>query len=260
MKFSVVIPVYQAAATLPAVLAAWQSVTPAPELILVVDDGSTDDSADCARRAGAKVTVLPRNCGRGAARAHALRETTTTLVVMGDATLIPWDDFIARAIPWFLDAKVAAVFAHTIQPDPRTFVDRWRVRHLFKPEPSPLNRQASLSTSLCVLRREAVEQAGGFDPALRCGEDIDLGRRLLAAGWEVIADPALRAMSLSRESAPAVLARYARWNSPQGIRGRAWLRQLAYAVKVMARQDLQAGDPLAALLSFASPFYQLRRR
>jgi hypothetical protein len=101
---------------------------------------------------------------------------------------------------------------------------------------------------------------GGFDPALRSGEDADLGRRLLNAGWEVIADPALCALSLQRESAHALLQRYARWNSPHGIGGRAWLRQLAYAIKRMAREDFAAGDPLAALLSLAAPFYQLRRR
>jgi hypothetical protein len=82
----------------------------------------------------------------------------------------------------------------------------------------------------------------------------------MAAGGDVVADPDLRAMNLSLESAHALLARYARWNSPQGVRGRAWLRQFAYAAKTMARQDLIAGDPLAALLSLAAPFYQLRRR
>jgi hypothetical protein len=95
---------------------------------------------------------------------------------------------------------------------------------------------------------------------LRAGEDAELGRRLLAQGWEVIEDPNLRTTCLTRESAHQLLARYARWNSPEGIRGWAWVRQLAYAVKVMALQDFRAGDPMAALLSLASPFYQLRRR
>jgi GT2 family glycosyltransferase len=110
------------------------------------------------------------------------------------------------------------------------------------------------------LRHEAVEQVGGFDPKLRAGEDADLGHRLLEAGWDVISDPALQAICIQRDSAHAVLARYARWNSPNGIRGRAWLRQLAYAIKVMVSEDLRSGDPLAALLSLAVPFYQLRRR
>lgn len=258
MKYTVVIPAYQAAATLPAVIAAWRAST--PESILVIDDGSTDESAQVAERSGAKVIGASQNEGRGAVRARGLRETDAPFVLMCDAALIPTEDFVPRALAHFSEAKVAAVFAHATQQAPRSFVDRWRGRHLFKSGPPQFNRRALLATGLCVLRREAVEQAGGFDPKLRSGEDADLGRRLLAAGWEVIADPALRATSLQRESARALLARYARWNSPQGIRGRAWLRQLAYAIKVMVREDLRAGDPLAALLSLAAPFYQLRRR
>lgn len=260
MKFSVVIPAFQAAATLPAVIAAWRAVVPAPEMVLVVDDASTDGTTEVATRAGAKVVSMTANSGRGAVRSCGFRETNSPFILMCDAALIPVGDFVSPAARWLADSQVAAAFAYVVQQAPRTFVDRWRGRHLFKSEPPAQNRRALLATGLCLLRREAVEQVGGFDEKSRAAEDADLGRRLLAAGWDVVADPALCAMSLSRESAHALLSRYARWNSPQGVRGRAWLRQFAYAAKTMARQDLQAGDPLAAVLSLAAPFYQLRRR
>lgn len=260
MRFSVVIPAFQAAATLPAVIAAWRTVTPAPEAILVVDDGSTDGTADVAAREGAQVVSTTANVGRGAARDRGLRETNSPFILMCDAALTPVGDFLSHGLPWFAELRVGAVFAHVVQPAPRTFVDRWRGRHLFKSGPPLQNRRALLATGLCLLRREAVEEVRGFDPNLRSGEDADLGRRLLAADWDVVSDPALCAMCLSRESAHGLLARYARWNSPEGIRGRAWLRQLAYAVKTMARDDLRAGDPLAAVVSLVAPFYQLRRR
>jgi hypothetical protein len=44
-------------------------------------------------------------------------------------------------------------------------------------------------TAALVVRREALEQVGGFDPALRHGEDVDLIWRLVAAGWTVRYDP-----------------------------------------------------------------------
>lgn len=258
MKYTVVIPVYQAAATLPAVISAWRAVTEEP--ILVIDDGSTDGTPEVAERTGTNVIRCSGNHGRGSARDRGMRETVTPLVVMCDSAQIPGAEFLPRALSHFDDRRVGAVFACITQPAPRSVAHRWRGRHLFKVGPSDFNRHALLSTSLCVLRREAVEQVGGFDPKLRAGEDADLGQRLLKAGWEVIADPALQAVCIQRDSAHAVLARYARWNSPNGIRGRAWLRQIAYALKVMARDDLRSADPIAALLSLAAPFYQLRRR
>jgi GT2 family glycosyltransferase len=253
------LPVYQAAATLPQVLAALRSQVPPPDEFLVVDDGSTDSIVAAA--GDVRIVRQPENLGRGATRDRIMRETQSPLVLMCDSTLAAAPGFLAGALPWFDDPRVGAVFARIAQAPPRTCADRWRGRHLFKTDAPPIpNRQASLSTALCVLRRTAVEEAGGFDPRLRRDEDTDLGRRLLAAGWQVVADPALHGRCLTRDSIPALLRRYARWNSPDGLSGRAWFRQLSYTVKVMIPADLRAGDPLAAGLSLAALFFQARRR
>lgn len=257
MSCALVIPARNAVQTLPSVIEAWRKATPPPETIVIIDDASTDGTAEVAESSGANVVRLPQNLGRGAVRAHGMQFDGAPFVCMCDAALVPPAHFLARALEWFAQPTVAAVFAHALQPDPQTVVERWRARHLFKTRPSSINRRALLATGLCLLRRVAVEEAGGFDARLRCGEDADLGHRLLKR-WDVIADPELAAVNLSSESVHDLLARYARWNSPQGLAGRAWLRQMAYAVKVMAGEDLRAGDPLAAFLSCAAPFYQLR--
>jgi GT2 family glycosyltransferase len=261
MRLIASIPVYNSAATLPRAIAAVRAQTVAPARMIVVDDGSTDGSASCAAGAGVRVVALGANLGRGAARARSLAESDADLLFMCDATLGPSPDFLASALPWFDDPRAGAVFGHITQSPPHTVAERWRGRHLFKTEPPAAPQSdALLATGVCVLRVEAARAVGGFNPVLRAGEDADLGRRLLAAGWKVVADPALRALSLRSDSAGKALERYARWNSPNGLRGRAWWRQLSYAIKVMARADLHARDPLAAFLSLAAPFYQLRRQ
>lgn len=66
MKVIALIPAYNAAEALGATIEALREL-PEVELILVVDDGSTDRTAAIAREAGAEVIVHPSNRGKGAA-------------------------------------------------------------------------------------------------------------------------------------------------------------------------------------------------
>ncbi len=68
---AVAIPAYQAAPSVGGVVE--RALGQLPD-VLVIDDGSTDGTADAARRAGAEVVSLPSNRGKGAALQAAFRE------------------------------------------------------------------------------------------------------------------------------------------------------------------------------------------
>ena len=82
----VIIPAYNEAEALPAVLAGLASVQP-PVDIVVVDDGSTDDTAEVARAGGATVLSLPFNLGIGG----ALRTGFTWAVRNGYSQAVQFD-------------------------------------------------------------------------------------------------------------------------------------------------------------------------
>ncbi|MEA3346509.1 MAG: glycosyltransferase family 2 protein [Candidatus Auribacterota bacterium] len=100
-KVTILIPVYNEKGALPKVI---QDVKEAMKKqqygyeILVVDDGSTDDSGQIAKSLGARVVRHPVNCGIGAARTTGVEESATELIVMidGDCT------YPADAIPELL--------------------------------------------------------------------------------------------------------------------------------------------------------------
>jgi cellulose synthase/poly-beta-1,6-N-acetylglucosamine synthase-like glycosyltransferase len=189
---------------------------------------------------------------------HAQHE----LVLSCDASNQLPSDFLQRALPWFADPQVAAVYGRIWQHQATSLADRWRGRHLFRvQEAMAVQHGALLSTYGCVLRREAVMHVGNFDPSLRHSEDAELGRRLLAAGFDVVFDPSLHVIAGVTNTLRQVLERYWRWHAGknESISLRGYAKQIWYSIKVMAMRDLQDGDLLSVPISLLSPHYQFWR-
>ena len=72
-RAAVLIPAFEAARSLAAVIAGVRAAVPGLE-ILVVDDGSTDGGGEVARAAGARVVTHARNLGKGEALKTGFRE------------------------------------------------------------------------------------------------------------------------------------------------------------------------------------------
>jgi glycosyltransferase involved in cell wall biosynthesis len=254
MKVTAYVPCYNARPTIGASLKSIVDQSFTVSEIFMIDDGSTDGSEDASE---VKVIRLAVNKGRGAARARAMAEARHELVLGCDATLTLDSHFLENALPWFTSGdRVAAVFGWVDEQAAGTVANRWRGRHLFRSQfGHSLTHFASLATGCSVVRKSVVDRVGGFNAALRAGEDADLGKRLLYAGFDVVFDPNLRSTSVLGNSVMEVLERYARWNSSGPMSFMNYLRQLSYAVKVMAVKDLKARDPLGACVSLLAPHY-----
>jgi cellulose synthase/poly-beta-1,6-N-acetylglucosamine synthase-like glycosyltransferase len=191
-----------------------------------------------------------------------MAEARHDFVVCCDATNVLEAAFIEKALAWFASPDVAAVFGSITQRPAQTVSERWRGRHLFKVDlDQQVQRGASFATGGAMVRASAVRGVGGYDSRLRQREDADLGERLLGGGFDVVFDPALTFTAIAPNSAAEVLERYWRWGAGAGDAASwTWYRkQIAYSVKVMARQDLAAGDFLSIPLSLIVPHYQFWR-
>lgn len=176
-SIAVVIPAYRASATLGRALASVCHQSLRPNRILVVDDGSEEDLAACLEAESAGIELIRRaNGGPAAARNDGLERAGTELVAFLDA-----DDY------WSVDA-LERLRQPFLAPDPVDVV-QGRLVDVWPPEAglaSPSAPRRSFNVGAALFRWRVLQGIGGFDPALRSGEDFDLWARLRSAGARVL--------------------------------------------------------------------------
>src|SRR5215470_720245 len=223
--------------------------------ILVIDDGSSDNSAEIASRYP-RVTLIkhPVNKGLAAARNTALRTARNELVASVDADVVADPSWIATLLPHLDDPKVAGAGGILIEGVQTTLADRWRRARMAQGwGPQYIRNPRFLYGCNNVFRKSAILEAGGYTESLRiCGEDPDLAIRLRARGWDFVYDPAARCTHLRHDNLRSVLDMYWRWWKfgnqayPNGVTLRSWLGHalfvhFRYNFLVPAKTDLRAG-------------------
>ncbi len=202
MTISVVVPAYNASSYLRRVIAPLLEMERADEIdeVLVIDDCSTDDTAQIARDMGATVITTPRNGGPGAARNLAAKQAKGDILWLVDSDVIaaPGGPDLIRAA--FSDPEVHAVFgSYDNQPDGQQLLSKYKnLTHRYHHQHA--KRDAKTFWAGCgALRKDAFLNVGGFDvetykvPSI---EDIELGYRITGAGGRIIVEPKLQGKHL----------------------------------------------------------------
>lgn len=191
---SVVIPAHNYAGYLPDAIGSALAVDYPGLEIVVVDDGSTDGTPEVLRRFGDRVKAL-RLDGRGVsvARNTGLAAAGGEAIVFLDADdlLLP-PGLRAAAAVLAERPEVDAVYGAWYACDVRT--GEWtREESRVRPDaviPTILLVGNVVTTPSAVLvRRRALERAGGFDPSLSFAADWDLWIRLALAGCRFVRVP-----------------------------------------------------------------------
>jgi glycosyltransferase involved in cell wall biosynthesis len=226
--------------------------------VLVVDDGSTDDTAAVVARYGDAIRVVrQRNLGLSAARNTGIRESRGEYVAFLDA-----DDWW---LPGKLDRQLAlmrarpevgfcSTAARVEDPEGR-LINLWAAAHWQGPFIVHLfgsNADVAGSGSAVVARRRLFDQVGGFDESLRSLEDIDMWMRLAAvADYACIDEPLAvilkrpgsmsRNLDVMREAAVQVM-RKNRHLLPAPLQGSYWRACMAGIHGDYAKWRYRAGQ------------------
>jgi uncharacterized membrane protein len=205
--------------------------------VIVVDDGSTDETAALARSYGFSVIRHERNLGISAARNAGLRNATTSIVAFCDDDCTPPEDWTQQIVASWSEHPGATLIGGSVDvDDPHSFTQHYLVfRNPLRPAEIALAEHPSISyrflrqfrqpslpsdeafpvfsvvgANMSMDRSRALE-VGGFDETLIFGEGEDLSLsaavRAQFGPSSVIVDPRVR---LTHRFDPSLAATFSR--------------------------------------------------
>jgi glycosyltransferase involved in cell wall biosynthesis len=160
--------------------------------ILVVNDGSTDNTLDVVRRYSGVRLITQANAGPAAARNRGALETEGAIILFTDDDCVPTPDWLGAMLEPFEDPEVVGVkgvyrtrqkslVARFVQIE---YEDRYRLM-------AGLDCIDFIDTYSAAFRRDRFLEMTGYDTSfpLACAEDIELSYRMSGRGWKMTFAP-----------------------------------------------------------------------
>jgi mycofactocin system glycosyltransferase len=223
---SIIIPVMNRAEELRRCLTSLTQISyPQEKLqIIVVDDGSVDDSPLVARRFGA-LLVPSGGTGRGPAAARNVGASMASGEILAfiDSDCTASEEWLRELIPAFCNPALAAVGGQVDGMRTESPVDRYEavMSSLSLGSRERIGNGGSdtfyLPSCNLLVRRSAFRDAGGFKDSMHVGEDVDLTWRLRDKGWSICYLPAGNVLHEHRSSIRSFMSRRFDYGTSEGM-------------------------------------------
>ncbi|MEU9596188.1 glycosyltransferase [Streptomyces sp. NPDC048109] len=256
---SVIVPAYNEKECIEATLRSLARSTH-PVEIVVVDDGSTDGTADIAESLGLPGVRVVRqaNAGKPAALNNGVRHARYDIVVMMDGDTVFEPDTVRHLVQPFADPSVGAVAGNAKVGNRRTLIGAWQ--HIEYVMGFNLDRRMydllrcmpTIPGAIGAFRREAVLQVGGMsDDTL--AEDTDITIALHRAGWRVVYEEHARAWTEAPGSLGQLWSQRYRWS--YGTMQALWKHRRSLTDKGPSGRFGRVGMPLVVLFQVVTPVF-----
>jgi len=192
-KVSVVIPTYNRASMVAEAIESVLSQSYKDLEVIVVDDGSTDNTEDVLRPYFSQITYIKQeNRGNAAARNKGLKEAKGVLIAFNDSDDLWVHDKLEKQVG-FMDEHPdidmvcgnGIIFGNTLDAG-RLVISQSRGEFLEKKGVTikDIFMKSTIRTPTVVIRKKVIDALDGFDGNLRVCVDGDFSLRLLGSGYK----------------------------------------------------------------------------
>ena len=249
---SVIVPAYNAEATITECLNALRTAMRADDELIVFDDGSTDSTPSIARAAGALIITNPgRPKGPGHGRNAAAASASKPYLMFVDADVIIAPDAIDRLMDEVgKTGAVAAFGSYDDHPRSRRLPALYaNLRHHFVHQ-SGSRDATTFWSGIGLMNAGAFREFGGYDDVLFTHpsiEDVELGMRLINAGHRIRLVPEAQGTHWKDWTLWRV------WHTDVVRRALPWSRLIADGQVAEADLNLARKEQLLAVLAVSTP-------
>jgi len=185
MRVSIIIPAHNEERLIKKCIESLLSQSVKPLELIVIDDHSTDKTASIIKKfKEVKLIEFKDNKGPSVARNTGWHKARGDVILFAEADAYYEHDYLKKMLVE-LKPGVGGVISM-----PRKAIDKTVWTRMAELEMSARSEDYK-PFSAFMYKKEALQKTGGYDENLRCGEDVDLGRRVKIAGYSLAHSKAL---------------------------------------------------------------------
>jgi glycosyltransferase involved in cell wall biosynthesis len=206
-SISFIVPMYNEAENIGHCLRAILAEAEPEDEVIVIDNGSTDDSLQIAASFERVRTISLPGRSIAAVRNYGARLSTGTILgfIDADCVIVPgWRQQVAAVLR---DGEYAAVGSRYQVPENGVWIERtW-----YSQRPAARKVVRYINSGNLAVRRYVFNAVRGFDESLVTGEDAEFGWRISGRGYRLLEDPAVAAVHLGNPKTLTGFYRKERW-------------------------------------------------
>lgn len=212
-KISLYIPCFNSEKTIDKCIESVLNQTYQIEEIIVVDDGSCDNTVLIASGYKVRIVQHKKNKGLGTARNTGILNSNCEYIASLDSDCIPSPNWLETLIENLSLNNVAGAGGQLVEVNINTIADQWRASHLVQNwGNAKIINPRYLHGNNTIFKKSILLEVGLYNPKYKTNsEDYDISKRLIEKGYTLIYDPRAKVKHIRSDNICSAMNTYSEY-------------------------------------------------